>query len=97
MEKDDEVKGKGNSYDFGARLLDTRLGRWLTIDPFFKQYSHLSNYSFVANSPLIFLDPDGRIIEFANRKSRKQYEKLGGEIILISGGANPADLGFHKN
>ena len=28
---------------------------------------------------------------------RKEFEKLGGEIILISGGANPADLGFHKN
>jgi len=27
---------------------------------------------------------------------RKEFEKLGGKIILISGGANPADLGFHK-
>ena len=28
---------------------------------------------------------------------RKKFESLGGKIILISGGANPADLGFHKN
>jgi len=28
---------------------------------------------------------------------RKEFEKLGGKIILISGGSNPADLGFHKN
>jgi ribonuclease HI len=27
---------------------------------------------------------------------RKEFEKTGGKIILISGGANPADLGFHK-
>ena len=27
---------------------------------------------------------------------RKDFEKLGGKITLISGGANPADLGFHK-
>lgn len=27
---------------------------------------------------------------------RKEFEEQGGEIILISGGSNPADLGFHK-
>ena len=30
------------------------------------------------------------------RALRKEFEKQGGKIILISGGANPADLGFHK-
>jgi len=27
---------------------------------------------------------------------RKKFEKMGGIITLISGGSNPADLGFHK-
>ena len=27
---------------------------------------------------------------------RKKFESLGGEMFLISGGNNPADLGFHK-
>ncbi len=27
---------------------------------------------------------------------RKEFEKQGGRVILISGGNNPADLGFHK-
>ena len=27
---------------------------------------------------------------------RKEFESLGGKIIRISGGSNPADLGFHK-
>ena len=32
MEMDNEIKGDGNSYDFGARLYDSRLGRWLAVD-----------------------------------------------------------------
>lgn len=32
----------------------------------------------------------------AVKKLRKKFEMQGGELILISGGRNPADLGFHK-
>jgi len=27
---------------------------------------------------------------------RRQFESAGGQLLKISGGANPADLGFHK-
>ena len=63
MEKDDEVKGVGNSLDFGARIYDSRLGRWLSIDPLAKKYTSLSPYNFVANNPLNNVDLDGRDIK----------------------------------
>ena len=59
MEKDDELKGDGNSYDFGARMLDPRLGRWLTIDPQTPKQPSFSPYKAFLNSPIIFNDPDG--------------------------------------
>ncbi|MCS6955497.1 MAG: RHS repeat-associated core domain-containing protein [Chitinophagales bacterium] len=62
MEKDDEVKGNGNSYDFGARLYDSRLGRWWRVDPLFKKYSLISPYVLCLDNPLIFRDTDGRLI-----------------------------------
>jgi RHS repeat-associated protein len=42
MEKDDNVKGEGNSYDFGARIYDPRVGRWLSMDAKSKDYPHSS-------------------------------------------------------
>ena len=48
-----------NMYDFGARMLDPALGRWFSIDPLAENSLDLNPYHFVANNPLIFVDPDG--------------------------------------
>jgi RHS repeat-associated protein len=58
MEKDDEIKGTGNSLDFGARLYDPRLGRWISPDP--ADQFRLSPYLAFANNPVLLVDPDGR-------------------------------------
>ena len=60
MEKDDELKGSGNSYDFGARIYDPRVGRWLAVDPLAAKYPDSSPYSFASNNSIYFLDPDGK-------------------------------------
>jgi RHS repeat-associated protein len=57
MEKDDEVKGSGNSYDFGARMYDSRVGRWWSRDKIVK--SDLSSYQFSRLNPLLYIDKDG--------------------------------------
>ena len=60
MEADDEIKGDGNSYDFGARMYDPRLMRWFAPDPLERKYAHLSPYVYAGNSPIIYVDYDGR-------------------------------------
>jgi len=70
MEKDDEVKGNGNHLDFGARCYDSRLGRWLSLDAYATEYPSLSDYVFVANSPIIFIDPDGNKIKGVKYNSK---------------------------
>ncbi len=63
MEKDDEMHGAtGTSYDFGARIYDPRVGRWLSLDPLATKYLHLSPYCFVGNSPVQSIDPNGKEI-----------------------------------
>jgi len=48
------------AYDFGARMYDARLGRWLSLDPLQAKYPQLSPYSFCNNNPVIYKDFDGR-------------------------------------
>jgi len=62
MERDDELKGEGNSYDFGARIYDNRVGRWLSVDPLQTHYPSLSPYNGMGNNPIYFIDPDGKRI-----------------------------------
>ncbi len=57
MEKDDEVKGAGNSYFAAFRGYDSRTGRWSSIDPVDKAF--ISPYAAMSDNPILRVDPDG--------------------------------------
>jgi len=59
-EKDNEIEGIGNSIDFGARIYDSRLSRWFSIDPLQKKYPGESHYDFAMNSPIFLKDVGGK-------------------------------------
>lgn len=54
MEKTDEWQGAGMSYDFGARMYDPRLGRWMSLDPLMAQFPWQSPYVGMDNNPIAF-------------------------------------------
>ncbi len=58
-ENDNEFKGNGNSQDFGARIHDPRLGRFLSIDNFASKAPMLTPYHFCSNAPMSRVDGDG--------------------------------------
>ncbi|QOI97310.1 MAG: hypothetical protein HRU69_07325 [Flammeovirgaceae bacterium] len=60
------------TYDFGWRQYDPTIGRWSVIDQLAEKYYPSSPYTFVANNPINFIDPDGREIE---EGSRKEWDK----------------------
>ncbi|MBT0813143.1 RHS repeat-associated core domain-containing protein [Litoribacter ruber] len=82
MERDDEWKGEGRSYDFGARIYDPKVGRWLSVDPLADKYPSISPFAFVTNSPLRFIDPDGRKVVFAEGVS-DEFKKQFSEAVKI--------------
>jgi len=80
MLKDDELKGNDNSLDFGNRMYDTRLGRFLSVDPLRHFLPSISNFIFATNSPIGMIELGGlwsiEVHLFENRK-------MGYEGVLI--------------
>ncbi len=62
-EIDSEVKETGSQYDYGFRVYDSRIGKFLSVDPLTKMYPELSSYQFASNNPIQGIDLDGREIE----------------------------------
>ncbi|MEY3499760.1 MAG: hypothetical protein RL308_1429 [Bacteroidota bacterium] len=58
-EMDNEVSGNGNSYDYGFRIYNPRLGRFLSVDPLTKSYPWYTPYQFAGNKPIWAIDLDG--------------------------------------
>ena len=54
-ENDNEVKGEGNQQDYGMRIYDARLGRFLSVDPISSKYPKFTPYQFPSNRPKIGL------------------------------------------
>ena len=63
-------------YDyFGARYYDSRIGRWLQVDPLSEKYFGWSPYNYTLNNPLKYFDPDGNEIVLSIGKNKDGSEK----------------------
>ncbi|PZR26530.1 MAG: hypothetical protein DI535_14065 [Citrobacter freundii] len=58
-ENDNEVKGEGNQQDYGLRIYDPRLGKFLSTDPLIAKFPDLTPYQYASNNPIKFIDIDG--------------------------------------
>ena len=59
QEMDDEIKGEGNSVNFEVRMYDSRVGKFLSMDPLALGYPHNSPYAFSENRVIDGIDLEG--------------------------------------
>jgi len=72
--------------DFGARMYDNQIGKWMTIDPWAEKYERQSPYNGMNNNPIIFNDPTGKGGELTveTDENGKLYLKVTAKIYVYS-------------
>ncbi len=83
-ENDNEVKGEGGQQDYGMRIYDPRLGRFLSVDPIGKEFPELTPYQFASNSPIEGIDLDGLEYTSSKRPKVSAFINYNPELKLIT-------------
>jgi RHS repeat-associated protein len=93
-EKDDEIKGEGNSVNYKYRMHDPRIGRFFAVDPLAAKYPYYSPYSFSGNRVIDAAELEGLEPELVT-ETAEEYEdtpyEFGGKDPAFEGGL-PEDM-----
>ncbi len=94
-------------YDYGARMYDPTLARWMVPDPLAEKYYSVSPYAYCGNRPINISDPDGKDwIEGPNGQAQfdpkwekysklpEGYKYLGKSVVLM---AENGDIYYGRN
>ncbi len=76
-----------NWNDYGARWYDASTGRWVQVDPMADGYHSISPYSYVANNPVILVDPDGMRINVSHilKENPDEWTKVLNDLTEFTG------------
>ena len=75
QEKDDELKGEGNSLNYTFRMHDPRVGRFFARDPLYRNYPWYSPYQFGGNRVIDMIELEG----LEPTKPKLYWERLSDE------------------
>ena len=82
QEKDNEIKGIGNSINYKFRMYDTRVGRFFAVDPLTAKYPWYTPYQFSGNKVIAFVELEGKeelyvVAKYTNTLPESDHTLLG--------------------
>ncbi|MCB9251857.1 MAG: hypothetical protein H6605_05280 [Flavobacteriales bacterium] len=93
QENDDELKGKGNSIDFLLRTYDSRIGRFMSLDPIASKFAWNSPYVFAENKVL-----ENRELEGGETINATTYLTRNlGYVMILQIGSKAGSLQFNRS
>jgi RHS repeat-associated protein len=91
--KEQDGETAADAYDFGARIYDARLGRWMAVDALAFKIPGISKYNFSLNSPVVFADIDGKDIIVTTQGHAAEVMKI---LSAAFGNRGQADFCFSE-
>lgn len=68
------MKGEGNQVDFGERVYDPRVGRFLSVDPMSMERVSWTPYNSMRNNPINNIDPTGALDEWVQTGGEVKWD-----------------------
>lgn len=54
--------------DYGARMYDPAIARWMSVNPLAEKYYPMGGYGYCAGNPILFIDPNGSKIRGVSKQ-----------------------------
>ncbi|HSZ71830.1 MAG TPA: RHS repeat-associated core domain-containing protein, partial [Cytophagaceae bacterium] len=93
--------GGGSTYDYGFRIYNPQIAKFLSVDPLAKKYTSESNYIYAGNSPVVMIDEGGKkktwyiikidengnktVLTVVEKYKVKQYTEYSSESVGVGG------------
>jgi RHS repeat-associated protein len=80
--------GGGNTYDYGFRIYNPQIAKFLSVDPLTKEYPWYTPYQFAGNSPIWAIDLDGLEEKITNEKNNVTTITVVCKYVVVTDGPN---------
>ena len=91
--RDDEGEFGLTAYDYGFRIYNPDIGKFLSVDPLTKSFPWYAPYQFAGNTPIVAIDLDGlEILDYRSMYKLKLNKTKIGKVFYVDHRSNETNI-----